>query len=88
MGAHDRQPFQRGEYLRLFAILGHIDAFPLLIQGMHMFPGERRPDNVTGQVFHGRFVTGRYAVAAEDVEAEKTPVGQHGDHFPGDLPLC
>jgi hypothetical protein len=43
--------------------------------------GEGRPDNVAGQVLHGRIIVGRDAVAAEDVEAGMPPRREHGNHL-------
>jgi len=56
-----------------------------LIQVLHPFLGEGRPDDVTRQIFHGRIISGRYAVAAEDVEAGMPPCCEHGDHLLHDL---
>ena len=40
VGAHGRRPFHRGEYLCPFAVLGHVDDLPLLIQVGHPLLGE------------------------------------------------
>jgi hypothetical protein len=45
-----------------------------LIQILYTFLRERRPDDVAGQVFEGRFIVGRDAVAAEDVESGVPPL--------------
>ena len=79
------QPFQCGETLGCPAVFGGIDDLPLLIQILHTLLGERRPDDVAGQVLHRRFIVGRNAVAAEDVESGMPPCGEHGDHLPRDL---
>ena len=50
----------------------------LLIQVLHPFLGKRGPDDITRQVFHGRFVIGRYVVATEDVEPGMTRKGLFG----------
>ena len=57
---------------------------------------KRGSDDVSSQVFHSRLIPRPDAVSAEDpvsstgqaVKPGMPPVGQHGDHFPGDLPLC
>ena len=40
---------------------------------------EGNPEEVLGQVFHGRLLLRRDAVATEDLESGMTPVGKHGD---------
>ena len=62
-----------GEDLAYLFVLGCIDDLPFLIQVGHTLLGEGGTDDISGQVFHGRFIVGRNAVAAEDVEPEKTP---------------
>jgi len=49
--------------------------------------GEGRPDDIAGQVFHGRIIVGRYTVTAEDVEAGMPPCREHADHLLRDLSL-
>ena len=44
-------------------------------------------DDVAGQILHSRFIVGRDAVAAEDVESGMPPCGEHGDHLLCNLPL-
>ena len=66
-------------------VLGRISDFSLLIQVLHTLLGEGRPDDVTRQVFHGRFIVGGDAVAAVDVESGVSPLGEHGNHFLCDL---
>ncbi len=45
------------------------------------FLGERRPYNVAGEMFHGRFVVGRNEVSAEDVESRMPPCGERFHHL-------
>jgi len=73
VGAQVGQSFQGGEALACPAVFGCIDDLPLLIRVLHTLLGEGSPDDVTGQVFHGRFLVGRDAVAAEDVETGMPP---------------
>ena len=79
MRTHGGQPFQRREDSARLAVFGPIDDLSLLIQIPHPFLGERRPrvpfrvDDIARQIFHGRFVIGRYAVAAENVESRMPP---------------
>ena len=73
VGAQVGQPFQGGEALACPAVFGCIDDLPLLIQVLHPFLKERRPDDVAGRVLHGRFIVGRDVVATEDVEAGMPP---------------
>ena len=47
-----------GEALACPAVFGHIDDLPLLIQVGHTLLGEGGPDDVAGQVLHGRFIVG------------------------------
>jgi hypothetical protein len=70
---HGGQPFHCGEDLVCLSVHGRIDDRPFLIQILHAFLREGRPNDVPRQIFHGRFVIGRYAVAAEDVEAGMFP---------------
>jgi len=39
---------------------------------------EGQDSNVPGQVFHGNFILGKYALPAEDLESGMPPVGKHG----------
>ena len=70
---HRGQPFQCREALGCLAVLGCINDRPHLIQVLHTLLGEGRPDDVTRQIFYGRIISRRYAVAAEDVEAGMPP---------------
>jgi len=83
--AHGGQPFHCGEDLGCRAVLGCINDHPLLIQVPHPLLGEGRPDDIAGQVFHGRIVIRRNPVSAEDIEAGMPPCGEHVDHLCGDL---
>ena len=87
MGAHGSQPFHGGKDLACLFVLGRIDDLPFLFQILHPFLGEGGPDDVARQVFHGRIITGRYAVAAEDVEPRMLPSGEHPDHLLGNFSL-
>ena len=85
MRTHRGQPFEGGKDFGRLAVLGRIDDLPLLIQVLHPLLGEGRPDDIAGQVFHGRIVIRRNPVSAEDVEAGMPPCGEHVDHLCGDL---
>jgi len=95
VGAHCGQPFQRPETPGCRAIFGCINDRPLLIQVLHPLLGKGRPDDVAGQVLHGRIIVRRDAVAAEDpvsstgqaVEAGMPPCREHGDQLLRDLSL-
>jgi len=84
---HRGQPFHRREVLGCLSVLGCINDRPHLIQVLHTFQREGRPDDVTRQIFHGRIISRRDAVAAEDVESGMPPCGEHGDQLLRDLPL-
>ena len=47
---------------------------------MRSWENKRRPDDIARQVFHSSFISGRDAVATEDVEARMSPCGEHPDH--------
>ena len=78
---HRGQPFQSREVPGCRAVLRSINDRPLLIQVLHTLLGEGRPDNVAGQILYSRIIVGRYAIAAEDVEAGMPPCCEHGDHL-------
>jgi len=100
---HRGEPFHRREVLGCLSVpgsgsgagFGCINDRSHLIQVLHTLLGEGRPDDVTRQIFHGRIISGRYAVAAEDpvsstgqaVEAGMPPCCEHGDHLLRDLSL-
>ena len=68
VGAHRGQPFQGREVPGCRAVPGCINNRPFLVEVLHPLLGKGRPDDVTCQIFHGRIISGRYAVAAEDVK--------------------
>ena len=65
MRTHRGQPFEGGKDFGRLAVLGRIDGLPLLIQILHPFLGKRGPNDETRQIFHGRIISGRDAVAVE-----------------------
>jgi len=85
VGTHGCKPFRSGEEFRIFAVLRRIGHRRLLIQVRHPFLGEGCPDDVAGEILHGRFILGGDAGAAEDVESGMPPCGEHGDHLLRDL---
>ena len=60
---------------------GRIDDRPHLIKVLHALLGEGRSDDVTRQIFHGRFIRRRYAVSAEEMEFCIFPSGEYPDHL-------
>ena len=70
---HGCEPFHIRENLDGIPVFRRIDYLFLLIQILHPFLGERRLDDIAHQIFHGRFVIGRYAVAAKYVESGMPP---------------
>lgn len=81
VGTHGGQPFQRGKNLCGLPVFGRIDDLSLRIQVLHSFLGKRRPDDVAGEIFHGRFVIRRNTVSAKDIESRVPPPGEHFHHL-------
>jgi hypothetical protein len=70
---HCGQPLHCGKDLVCLSVLGRIDDSPFLIQILHALLREGRPNDIPRQIFHGHIIAGRYAVAAEDIEAGMFP---------------
>jgi len=81
VGTHGRHPFQSRKNFCVLAVLGFIDHFAFLFQLPHALLRERRPDDVTRQIFHSRFIFWRNTIAVEDIESGMFPSGQHPEHL-------
>ena len=64
-----------------------IDHRTFMFHVAHALLRERRPNNVTRQIFHSAFIFRQDSVAAENIKAGVPPCREHPHHFFGDLPL-
>ena len=70
---HSSQPLQRIEhfgFLLVFGLVFHLAGFPMV---GHPFPGERRTNNIPGQILHGFFIPGQNARPGEYVKSGMPP---------------
>ncbi len=81
MRTHGRQPVQCGEVFACPAIFCCIDDLAFMFQITHAFLRERRPYDVTRQIFHRGFIFRCNPIAAEDVEAGVSPCREHGNQL-------
>ena len=87
VGAHGGQPLQGIENLFFSSVFRPVNHLGRFWEILHPFLGEGGPDNVPGQVFHGGFIPGKYALTTEDLESRMPPVGKYGDQVLSNSPL-
>jgi hypothetical protein len=73
MGTHGGKPFQIVKGSSIVPVLGPVHPLGFIGEAGHSLLGERCPDDVADDVFHGLFVAGLNPAAATDVESGMPP---------------